>query len=89
MEGNVRFENVDFVYPSREEVKVMDGFNLQINRGQTVALCGQSGCGKSTSVQLLQRFYDPVAGKVGNYNRGELPLPGSTRNYLCHKHICF
>ncbi|XP_064648001.1 ATP-dependent translocase ABCB1-like isoform X1 [Lineus longissimus] len=64
MEGNVLFKNVDFIYPSREEVKVMDRFNLTIKRGQTVALCGQSGCGKSTSVQLLQRFYDPIDGQI-------------------------
>jgi len=45
--------------------QVLKGVNLEIRRGQTVALVGSSGCGKSTIVQLLQRFYDPEAGQVG------------------------
>jgi len=45
--------------------QVLRGVHLQIRRGQTVALVGSSGCGKSTIVQLLQRFYDPEEGKVG------------------------
>lgn len=42
----------------------MKGFNLIIQPGQTVALVGHSGCGKSTALQLLQRFYDPSKGSV-------------------------
>ena len=45
-------------------VQVMQGLNLKINVGQTVALVGSSGCGKSTCVQLLQRFYDVLSGQV-------------------------
>ena len=44
--------------------KVLQGFNLKVNVGQTIALVGSSGCGKSTVVQLLQRFYDPLEGEV-------------------------
>ncbi|CAG7827122.1 unnamed protein product [Allacma fusca] len=62
--GEIRFENVKFVYPSRPEVQVLQGFSLSVEPGQTVALVGHSGCGKSTCLQLLQRFYDPQEGKV-------------------------
>ena len=44
--------------------QVLDGINFVIDQGQTVALVGSSGCGKSTTVQLLQRFYDPENGTV-------------------------
>ncbi|XP_066484598.1 ATP-dependent translocase ABCB1 isoform X2 [Tiliqua scincoides] len=62
--GNLEFENVCFNYPSRPDVKVLKGLNLKVNSGQTVALVGSSGCGKSTTVQLIQRFYDPTGGTV-------------------------
>merc|ERR1712079_276626 len=63
-EGNIRFVNVCFNYPSRKEVTVLKNFSLEIPRGKTVALVGSSGCGKSTCIQLLQRFYDPDSGSV-------------------------
>uniref|UniRef100_A0A663MQY4 ABC-type xenobiotic transporter n=1 Tax=Athene cunicularia TaxID=194338 RepID=A0A663MQY4_ATHCN len=63
-EGNVEFRNIHFVYPTRPEVQVLQGLNLKVNKGQTLALVGSSGCGKSTSIQLLERFYDPVEGQV-------------------------
>ena len=44
--------------------QVLDGINFVIDQGQTVVLVGSSGCGKSTTVQLLQRFYDPESGTV-------------------------
>uniref|UniRef100_A0A663MR60 ATP binding cassette subfamily B member 5 n=1 Tax=Athene cunicularia TaxID=194338 RepID=A0A663MR60_ATHCN len=58
------FGNIHFVYPTRPEVQVLQGLNLKVNKGQTLALVGSSGCGKSTSIQLLERFYDPVEGQV-------------------------
>ncbi|KAG8222229.1 hypothetical protein J437_LFUL001427 [Ladona fulva] len=64
IEGILSFEDVHFNYPSRTEVKILNGLNLNINRGQTVALVGSSGCGKSTCIQLIQRFYDPLKGTV-------------------------
>ncbi|NXP76269.1 MDR1 protein, partial [Ramphastos sulfuratus] len=63
-EGNIEFRNIHFVYPTRPEVQVLQGLNVKVNKGQTLALVGSSGCGKSTSIQLLQRFYDPVEGQV-------------------------
>merc|ERR1719450_1790512 len=64
LQGNIEFQNVFFNYPSRPEVKIMQGFSLSIPRGKTVALVGSSGCGKSTCIQLVQRFYDPESGSV-------------------------
>ncbi|XP_043923456.1 ATP-dependent translocase ABCB1 [Protopterus annectens] len=64
IKGNIEFKNIQFTYPSRPDVKILKGLNLRINSGQTVALVGSSGCGKSTTVQLLQRFYDPEEGMV-------------------------
>eukprot|EP00058_Branchiostoma_floridae_P023304 XP_002608794.1 hypothetical protein BRAFLDRAFT_89659 [Branchiostoma floridae] len=63
-QGNFEFKDIHFHYPARPEVKVLNGLNLQVRKGQTVALCGSSGCGKSTTVQLIQRFYDPTKGMV-------------------------
>ncbi|XP_039914086.1 ATP-dependent translocase ABCB1 isoform X2 [Hirundo rustica] len=64
IKGNLEFKNVYFNYPSRPDVEILKGLNLKINSGQTVALVGGSGCGKSTTVQLIQRFYDPKEGMV-------------------------
>ncbi|XP_035829100.1 ATP-dependent translocase ABCB1 isoform X2 [Aplysia californica] len=62
--GTIQFRNINFAYPSRPDVTVLDGMNLEALPGQTVALVGASGCGKSTTVQLLLRFYDPLKGQV-------------------------
>ncbi|XP_061441602.1 ATP-dependent translocase ABCB1 isoform X2 [Rhineura floridana] len=64
IKGNLHFRNVHFNYPSRPDVEVLKGLNLKVNSGQTVALVGSSGCGKSTTVQLIQRFYDPMKGMI-------------------------
>ncbi|XP_052550932.1 ATP-dependent translocase ABCB1 isoform X6 [Tympanuchus pallidicinctus] len=64
IKGNLEFQNVFFNYPSRPDVEILKGLNLKINCGQTVALVGGSGCGKSTTVQLIQRFYDPKEGTI-------------------------
>lgn len=61
----ITFKDVKFFYPSRENVTVLDDFNLTIKKGTTVALVGESGCGKSTVIKLLQRFYDITSGSVG------------------------
>lgn len=63
-DGNIVYKDVDFRYPTRKGVQVLDGLNLQIEKGTTVALVGPSGCGKSTVMQLLLRYYDPEAGEV-------------------------
>ncbi|XP_035219171.1 bile salt export pump-like isoform X2 [Stegodyphus dumicola] len=64
IEGYIRFEKVRFRYPSRPDVRVLNGLNFEIEPGKTVALVGSSGCGKSTCVQLIERFYDVQRGKV-------------------------
>lgn len=58
------FKDCDFAYPSRAEKKIFDGLNLSIRQGETLALVGPSGGGKSTVVSLLERFYDPTAGTL-------------------------
>uniref|UniRef100_A0A8C3CCA0 ATP-binding cassette sub-family B member 5 n=1 Tax=Cairina moschata TaxID=8855 RepID=A0A8C3CCA0_CAIMO len=63
-EGNIEFRNINFVYPTRPEVQVLQGLTVKVNKGQTLALVGSSGCGKSTTIQLLERFYDPAEGQV-------------------------
>ncbi|XP_036036694.1 multidrug resistance protein 2-like isoform X1 [Onychomys torridus] len=64
LEGNVKFNEVKFNYPTRPDIPVLQGLSLEVKKGQTLALVGSSGCGKSTVVQLLERFYDPMAGTV-------------------------
>ena len=60
VKGKIQLKNVKFNYPSRKEVDILKGLNLTIEPGQTVALVGPLGCGKSTVVRLVQRFYDPI-----------------------------
>jgi len=63
-QGHIKFKDVSFNYPSRKDVKILNNLDLDIERGKTVALVGSSGCGKSTCIQLVQRFYDPDSGLV-------------------------
>ncbi|KAB2609717.1 ABC transporter B family member 20-like, partial [Pyrus ussuriensis x Pyrus communis] len=62
--GSLELKNVDFCYPTRPELLVLSNFSLKVNGGQTVAVVGVSGSGKSTIISLIERFYDPVAGQV-------------------------
>jgi ATP-binding cassette subfamily B (MDR/TAP) protein 1 len=62
--GNIRFQDVKFAYPSRMEATIFNGFTLDIPAGKTVALVGSSGGGKSTVVQLIERFYDVDEGSI-------------------------
>ncbi|CAF3578851.1 unnamed protein product [Rotaria sordida] len=62
--GDIEFDNVTFTYPARQETSVLNNLSLKISSGKTVALVGASGCGKSTIIQLIQRFYDPDQGRV-------------------------
>ena len=62
--GRIVFENVSFHYRSNSDELVLDGINLEIEPGQTVAILGATGAGKSTLVNLVPRFYDVVSGRV-------------------------
>ena len=62
--GELKFEDVQFSYPNRLETEIYAGLTVEMEAGKTTALVGSSGSGKSTAVQLIERFYDPVAGRV-------------------------
>jgi ATP-binding cassette subfamily B (MDR/TAP) protein 1 len=64
VQGLVECKDIHFRYPTRPSVHVLRNFNLTIQPGTHVALVGASGSGKSTIIQLIERFYDPVAGAV-------------------------
>lgn len=63
-QGNIEFHNVWFRYPTRKTDWILKGLNLKINTRETVALVGESGCGKSTIVSLILRLYDVDYGKI-------------------------
>ena len=62
--GEIAFEDVTFAYPGRPDLPALRGFSLKVAPGETVALVGPSGGGKSTVLRLLLRFYDPQSGSV-------------------------
>ena len=64
LEGKVEFKDVFFSYPTRASQSVLQGLSFSVEPGQFVALVGASGCGKSTAIGLLERFYDPTAGQI-------------------------
>uniref|UniRef100_A0A8C6N039 Bile salt export pump n=1 Tax=Mus spicilegus TaxID=10103 RepID=A0A8C6N039_MUSSI len=63
-QGKIDFIDCKFTYPSRPDIQVLNGLSVSVDPGQTLAFVGSSGCGKSTSIQLLERFYDPDQGTV-------------------------
>jgi len=85
--GDVEIRRVDFAYPTRPDMRVADGLSLLACRGESIALVGPSGGGKSTVINLLLRFYEPNAGKLKidredlqkygmDYLRGQMALVG-------------
>ncbi|KAF5730061.1 hypothetical protein HS088_TW20G00431 [Tripterygium wilfordii] len=80
--GNIDIRDVHFAYPSRHEIVILKGLSLSIPAGKMVALVGSSGCGKSTVISLLSRFYDPLQGDIfiDNHNIKDLDLKFLRRN---------
>ena len=64
LQGNIRFDNVVFHYPSRPDLPALDGFDMEVRPGETVALVGPSGAGKSTVFSMLLRFHDAQSGDI-------------------------
>ncbi len=62
--GEITFEDVKFAYPARPSIAALDGVSLNVKPGETIALVGPSGAGKTTIIQLLLRFYDPKSGVI-------------------------
>lgn len=61
---DIHYKRVEFSYPTRPDVPILRGLDLDVIEGKTVALVGPSGCGKSTCIQLLQRLYDTENGRL-------------------------
>lgn len=62
VQGQITFKNVEFSYPTRPDLQVLQGLNLEIRPNEVTALVGASGCGKSSCIGLIERWYDPSAG---------------------------
>jgi ATP-binding cassette subfamily B (MDR/TAP) protein 1 len=64
VEGTIELRRINFSYPSRPNIVIFNDFNLIVPSGQSLALVGHSGSGKSSIISLILRFYDPTSGKV-------------------------
>ena len=64
LKGKIIFKDVDFSYPSRKNVMVLKKFNYLFENGKTTAICGETGSGKSTLIQLIEKFYEPNGGDI-------------------------
>lgn len=70
-EGELKLQEVKFSYPAKEDVQVLKGVSIDCPSNKVLALVGSSGCGKSSVMKLVERFYDPAEGKV-LYNGNDL-----------------
>merc|ERR1719195_1443213 len=77
VKGNVDLMDAEFHYPTRPNIKILKRLQLSIKKGESIALVGESGCGKSTVIQLIQRLYDVHSGSIEleNQNIESLNLP--------------
>ena len=64
VEGSLKIRQAEFSYPTRRDVQILNRLNLSIKTGESIALVGESGCGKSTVIQLIQRLYDLDSGSL-------------------------
>ena len=62
--GNITLSDIEFTYPTKASIKIIDKIEIEVRKNKTVALVGSSGCGKSTIISLVERFYDPHGGLV-------------------------
>lgn len=63
-EGSIKLESIEFTYPTKKDIQILGGVKIEVAKNKTIALVGSSGCGKSTIIQLVERFYDPHNGSV-------------------------
>ena len=94
IKGKIEFKDVVFIYPSDvNERKILDGLNLEFEPGQKVALVGESGCGKSTTVNLIERLYEPVSGEVlidgENINKYDIEYLRNLIGYVQQEPVLF
>lgn len=92
--GHIEFKNVSFYYPSRTDQMVLKNFSLVIKPGETIAIVGSSGSGKSTIANLLERFYEPTGGSItiDGYNLKEISpnwLRGEAIGFIEQQPILF
>jgi len=62
--GTLTLSSLEFKYPTKQDIQVLNSVSIKVEKNKTIALVGTSGCGKSTIIQLVERFYDPDAGQV-------------------------
>ena len=94
IKGRIEFKNIQFIYPSDvNNRKILDNLNLVFEPGQKVALVGESGCGKSTTVNLIERLYEPTDGEVlldgVNINKYDLNYLRSLIGYVQQEPVLF
>ena len=82
--GKIEFKNVSFAYPTRPQTFIFKDLSFTVEPGETVAIVGASGSGKSTIAQLLLRFYDPSTGAISIDSRNikDLNLPWARSKIL-------
>jgi ABC-type multidrug transport system fused ATPase/permease subunit len=81
--GEITIKDIKFHYPTKPDVPIIKEASIKVPKNKTIALVGHSGCGKSTIIQLLERFYDPISGSIsyGNQNIRDLD-PKSFKKHM-------